>query len=323
MNTANVDSPKKGFNKRAVIGVIFATAANVIFGFSFLFTSVALDTGASPLVLVAVRFTVAFAALNLLWLFGLVKIKLRGKAILPVILMGLCQPLLYFIFETYGIKMVSSAISGVIISLVPVAVIVIETLVLKNKPTFKQAVFAAVSVAGAIIVSIISGSGESKFSYIGAAALFAAVLCAAGFNILSSFGAKEFSAPERTYIMFAVGTAGFNLLCLCVLRGGYFSELKNCLTNTSFTLPMLYLAVISSVVAFLCYNYSTAALGAVRAAAFSGIIPVCSVLAGIILLHEKVDIYQLLCCAAIIIGVYGVNRCAPVKNGAENSHNIN
>ncbi len=314
MNTENLDSPKKGINKKAVIGTLFATLANIIFGFSFLFTSVALDTGASPLILVAVRFTTAFAAINILWLLRLVKLNLRGKAVLPVILMGLCQPLLYFIFETYGIKMVSSAISGVIISLVPVAVIIIETFILKNKPTWGQAVFACVSVAGAIIVSIISATGESKFSYLGAAALFAAVICAAGFNILSSRGAREFSAPERTYIMFAVGTVGFNILCLCVFRGNYFAELKNCILNTSFTLPALYLAIISSVVAFLCYNYSTATLGAVRAAAFSGIIPVCSVLAGIIIGGEKIDIYQLLCCAAIIIGVYGVNRCAPEKH---------
>ena len=56
---------------KALIAVILG---NSIFGFSFLFSKIALEL-TIPSVMLAVRFTVAFIALNLVVLFG----KLTGK----------------------------------------------------------------------------------------------------------------------------------------------------------------------------------------------------------------------------------------------------
>ena len=126
-------------------GSICALLANVIFGFSFLFSKVALDF-AHPLIILAVRFTVAFAVLNILWLVGIIKLDFKGKSKRKIILMAIAQPLLYFIFELYGIENTSSAISGVIISLVPVAVLFLSTAFLKEKPSRSQVAFSLISL---------------------------------------------------------------------------------------------------------------------------------------------------------------------------------
>ncbi len=138
-----------------------ALLANVIFGFSFIFSKMALGV-AHPLLILSVRFTVAFLVLNLLMLFGVFRPKFKGKNIKTLIFMGLAQPLLYFIFELYGLKLTSSALSGIIIALVPVGVALFSGLILGEKPTAWQIVCSIVSLLGVTAISAISNNGSKS-----------------------------------------------------------------------------------------------------------------------------------------------------------------
>jgi len=142
-------------------GSIAALLVNIIFGFSFLFSKVALNY-AHPLVILAVRFTVAFAVLNLLWLFGVIKLSFKGKPKKGLLLMAIAQPLLYFIFELYGLNLVSSALSGIIVSLVPVGVLLISGIFLSEKPTKLQILCTIVSIVGVSALSVLSNDGNKN-----------------------------------------------------------------------------------------------------------------------------------------------------------------
>ncbi len=292
-------------------GSLAALVANIIFGFSFLFSKVALDY-AHPLVILAVRFSVAFLILNILWALGLVKMQLRGKPKRGILLMAVAQPLLYFIFELYGIEYTSSALSGVIISLVPVAVILISLLFLKEKPKMRQILFALLSLAAIVAISLLSDDGKQNH-LIGILLLLGAVICAAVFNILSRSEAEHYSPVERTYIMFLIGTVGFNLAAVLGLGKDYISAVTTAVTSLPFWGAIGYLAVLSSIGAFLLYNYATSNISSVRASSFSNIITVVSVLAGILILQERLSVAQLVCCGIIIVGVCGVNYEKPEK----------
>lgn len=291
---------------KQTLGSICALTANIIFGFSFLFSKVALSY-ANPLIILAVRFTVAFAVLNILWLLGIIKLDFNGKPKRKIILMAIAQPLLYFIFELYGINSTSSAISGVIISLVPVAVLFLSTVFLKEKPSRGQVAFSLLSLAAITAISILSNDG-AKSTLIGIILLLGAVICAAVFNILSRSEAATYSPFERTYMMFLVGTVGFNIIALAGLGGNYTNELIRAITSPPFWGAIAYLSVFSSIAAFMLYNYSTSVISAVRSASFSNIITVVSVLAGILILRETLSPAQLVFCTLIIIGVLGVNK---------------
>lgn len=286
-------------------GSVAALIANIIFGFSFLFSKVALEY-AHPLVILAVRFSVAFLILNILWAFGLIKLQLRGKPKKGILLMAVAQPLLYFIFELYGIEYTSSAISGVIISLVPVGVILISLFFLKEKPRVRQIVFSLLSLAAIVVISLLSNDGEKTY-LIGILLLLGAVICAAVFNILSRKEAERYSPVERTYMMFLIGTVGFNLAAVVGLGRGYLGIMSAAVTSLPFWGAIGYLAVLSSIGAFLLYNYATSHISSVRASSFSNIITVVSVLAGLFILQERLSVAQLICCVLIIVGVYGVN----------------
>ena len=290
-------------------GVICALLANIIFGFSFIFSKTALSVS-HPLIILAVRFTVAFLFLNVLLIFGIFKINFKTFKNPTLLLMGLAQPFLYFIFELYGLSLVSSALSGVIIALVPVAVILMSAFLLKEKPTAIQWFFTAVSIFGVSIISYISNDGEKTY-IIGVLLLVAAVLCAAIFNILSRKQSEDFSSFERTYIMFLIGCIGFNITALIALKGNYLPLLIQSISNGKFIISIVYLAIISSVLAFLLYNFATANITAIESSSFSNIIPVVTVLAGVLILNEHLNEWGFILCGLIIAGVWGVNRYAP------------
>ena len=287
-------------------GSLAALIANIIFGFSFLFSKVALDY-AHPLIILAVRFSVAFAVLNILWLFKLVKLGFKGKSKKKIVLMAIAQPLLYFICELYGIDKTSSAISGVIISLVPVAVLIMSGVFLNEKPTIPQILFSALSLISIAVISILSDNG-GRNHLIGIILLLVAVVCAAVFNILSRSESKNYSPIERTYIMFLIGTVGFNIIAFLGLGGNYITEISTAIVSGEFWGAIFYLSILSSIAAFLLYNYSTSVISSIKAASFSNIITVVSIIAGILILKETMSIGQLVCCLLIIIGVFGVNK---------------
>lgn len=292
-------------NKKDAAGAAAALAANMIFGCSFIFSKKALSA-AHPLIILSVRFTVAFIVMSLLALCGKFRLNLNGKPKKRLLIMALAQPLLYFIFELYGLSLVSSALSGVIIALVPVAVMLLSVLFLGEKPTLLQGVCTAVSLIGISVMSIISNDGkENRVS--GIFLLLAAVLCAAVFNILSRGESERFSPFERTWFMFSVGAVGFNAAAIAALRGNYLQELVSAVGSNDFWIAILYLAVLSSVAAFMLYNYSTTVISATRASSFSNIITVVTVIAGVTILHEHFTPIQYLLCALIILGVWGVN----------------
>lgn len=294
-------------NKNDISGVICALVPNIIFGFSFLFSKTALNF-AHPLIILAVRFTVAFAAMFILRVIGVIKVNFKGKNVKMILLMSLMQPLLYFLLELYGLKGTSSALSGVITSLVPIGVIVLSDVFLKEKPTKLQIVCSVISVAAVAAVSLLAANGGGKTEITACIMLICAVVAASVFNILSRGEAKNFSPVERTYMMFAVGAAGFDIIAPCVLREKFIPELLLACSHIEFWGAILYLSVASSVFAFLMYNYATSKIDAVRAASFSNIITVVSVFAGVVILKEPLSILQIILCVIIILSVWGVNR---------------
>lgn len=280
-----------------------------IFGFSFLFSKTALEF-ASPFNLLGIRFLLAFLALNLVLLFGKTKISLKGKPVGSLLLLGFIQPVCYFIFETYGIDYTYAAFSGIMIGTVPVVGIILGVLFLGEKCSFLQGFFTVLSVFG---VYLTTTGGIGNFSAKGFFLLLGAIFSAAFFTVLSRKTSEYFSAFERTYVMFALGTAVFLPLSLFENKGnlsGIFLPLKNPL----FIVSVFYLAVVSSVCAFLFINYSLNYIPAGRALVFSNFTTVISVLAGIFIMGDSFSFTQLFGIAVITLSVFGVSyRKNPAK----------
>lgn len=292
-------------NKKQILGMFAALGANLIFGFGFLFAKTALGV-AEPIIMITARFSVAFVIINLLLLTGKFKVNLKGKPKGKLILMAVMQPLLYFVFESLGLDRVSSALSGVIISLVPVAAMLFAVLFLKEKPTVLQVgcTFGLIVATG--VISFISNDGSNNY-VMGIIYLLLAVICAGLFNILSRSESKRYTAFERTYVMLLVGSVGYIILAFIVYGKSFIPTVSEAFCNIEFLIPMLYLGGLSSVGAFMLYNYSTTQITAVQSSSFSNIITVVTVVAGTVILKEEFSVLEYILSAIILLGVFLVN----------------
>lgn len=284
-----------------------AIIAYVIFGFSFLFSKLALGAASVP-VLLAARFLLAFLVMNLLLLTRVVRVCFRGKPVWGLLGLGGLQPVCYFLCENYGLQHSTASFSSVLIALIPIVSVLVAAVVLRELPTARQVGFGLLSIAGVILLSL-RQSSEGTVDAIGVVLLCGAVLSAVGFNLLSRRTSVTFSAFERTYVMFAIGCAVFVPLAL-IQNGGSFAPFAQALGNTSFLVAVLYLGAISSVGAFLLVNYANTYLPLSRSTSFANITTTVSVLAGVLLLGDPFDFGSGFYIAMILVGVWGVNRVA-------------
>ena len=294
-------------NKNTFNATLAAFFSNFLFGFSFWLTNVCLKY-ASPSVLLALRFFLAFVILNILVLFKVIKISFKGKNVWPLVLMGLLQPVIYFYCETYGMKFSSATFAAVVIALVPVGAMIYSALFMKEPPTFWQAVFGVISVIGVILLSISDGVGTT--TVIGTLLLIGAVVCAVGFNAISHKSASQFSAFERTYIMFAVSSVVFTAFAV-IENIGDMTMLYKPLSEVEFLGAILYLGVLSSIIAYTLINYANTYLPISRTTIFSNIITIVSIFVGIVILKDtKLSFENIFYSIMIIVGIFGVQKFA-------------
>lgn len=302
--------------KKKTFAFLLAAIANSIFGFSFMFSDMAFEL-VSPVVLLAIRFVAAFLLMNLLVLSGKFSFSLKGKPVWLLLALGLFQPILYFICENYGILYTSTAFSGTMIALVPVGSLVLSSLMLKEKATKLQAACAFLSVFGVILTTF--GSEGGSVSPAGFLLLLGAVVSACLYNITTKRATEYFNALEKTYIQFAVGSAAFVILALFQAHEDFANRILIPLSHGELWIGVAYLAVFSSVGAFMLLNYSIEYISVTQISILANLSTVISILAGILFLKEPFSLTQILGAAVILVSVYGVTREPKTKKPADGS----
>ena len=310
---------KRGiFLNRTRKGMLAALIGNIIFGLSFLFSSVAFSVTeclyagtntfpeADVPAMLAIRFLVAFLFMTAMLPFLKTKVHFKGKPIWKLVILGFFQPVIYFIGESFGIKMTDIIISAVVIATVPVVAQIFSALFLKEKPTLAQVLFCLLSIVGVCLITFFSGGGNKKTYIIGVFCLLIAVFSAVGFNVMGRSISKEFTPFERTYFMFMIGAVFFWIYAMIAAKGNALLILSP-MKEPKFIIAILYLSGLSSVGAYLLINYANTYIPVTRTTAFANIIPVVSTIAGFIV-NKKFDILIAACCVVIIIGVWGVQK---------------
>ena len=236
----------------------------------------------------------------------LVEFSLRGKPLRYVLLLALFQPILYFLCESYGIVYTSSSFAGTIIAVIPIAGIVFDVLIMHSKVRMRQVVCAILSAIGVAITTI--GAEGMKSSVLGLLILLGAVAAGALFYVFSKKSGDHYNALEQTYVMFALGSLVYVIFALVQCRGQYQELILGALGEPIFIIAVLYLAVLSSVAAFISLNWGTVRVTVSEASIFANLTTVISIVAGVVFLHESFSLFQIAGAAVIIGSVYVANR---------------
>jgi drug/metabolite transporter (DMT)-like permease len=171
--------------ERAIkLATLGALTGNSIFGFSFMFSRMALGV-TSPFVMLMYRFILAAVLLGAIaWVCARkgerqaengeihwLRFSLRGRNIAPLLALGIVQPVAYFLCESYGISMTNATFSGVMIALVPTVALAAGTLVLHEIPSRAQVVWSLLSILGVVIMTL-QQSAEGAIRPLGVLMLF-------------------------------------------------------------------------------------------------------------------------------------------------------
>lgn len=288
-------------------GMLAAGTAFTIFGFSYLFSKIALNI-VEPMILLTLRFGLTVLVMQLLVSFRIVKLQLKGKKLLWPIVLGILQPVLYFVMENYGIKYTTTSFTGIIASISPIFTAVLGAVLLREKLTARQWLCITLSIAGVLMVSLGATGGQNTVG--GCLCLLGAYLCGSLYTLLSRKLSKAYAPFDLTYIMFIVGFLFFLLLSLIQYGGHAPALMAEALSHGEVVLSIGYLGVLSSVIAYLLINYSLKHLPAARSNIFGNVSTVVSVLAGIFILHDPFSPIILIAFVLIFGGVWGVNAFA-------------
>jgi drug/metabolite transporter (DMT)-like permease len=284
-------------------GAYLALCSAVIFwGVSFVATKIALES-IPTFTLILGRFALAgcvFLVLMVLRGFPRLTLKEHGR----VILIALCEPGLYFTFETIGLQHTTAPMASLIIATIPVTVLILSGLFL-GESTKLVGIVGMVTSLGGIAVLIIA---DPQFNWavsghlLGDLLIFGAVLSATFYIIFARSLGKNHSALEFTGLQTIYGALLFVPAFLWELPVVKWGEI-----STRSVTALVFLTLFATIGAFLCYNHALTRFPATRAAIFINGIPVVTALSARALLGETLTLAQLGGGAMVLVGVFLAN----------------
>lgn len=287
-----------------LLPVAAAVAGNAFWGFSFLFTRVALQE-TTPELMLALRFMISFALMNIPLLLGRQKLRLKGKKLLPLLGLAVAEPVVFFA-ESYGILHTNATFAGVMVAIAPIFAIALAALVLKEYPSRRQLLFCLLPVIG-VIIMVLSGKSLGVVTPLGVLFLLINCVGIAFYRLFNRWGSQEFTPFERTYMVLFSCLVVFTTSALISVKGDVGAFVAP-VTNPRVIFPVLALCLLCSIGANMLVNYAAGRMSVAKLSVFSSLITLCSTFGGIVILREPFSAMSLMGTALIVYGIWQVSR---------------
>jgi drug/metabolite transporter (DMT)-like permease len=279
-----------------------ALAAAVVFwGFSFIATKVALQS-LTPFCLIFIRFFLASLFFSLL-LFRRSAPPISQDTFRKLGLLAVFQPGLYFFFETYGLKYTSATKTSLIIATIPIVVVLLSSLFLRERLRPINIMGIICSLVGVSLLVFGSSAYGSLGSLMSGDLLIAgAVLSAAVYIIFARHLGQTISPMQITGLQIIYGTVIFLPFFLWDMQQVDWLNLAPAVLFSVF-----WLTVFATIGAFSCYNFALSRVAAARASVFINAIPLVTAFGAWLLLGERLTPLQMAGGAVVISAVYLAN----------------
>ena len=261
------------------------------------------DLELSPTSLALLRWLIASVGFLAVLPFTKSKAPFERRDLPRLVVLALTNVAGYNLAVNYAEKSISSGLTSILVALGPVFMVVLSSFVLRER-IGKRVVYALMlAVLGSILLSFadlnlngsaISGSGEAILG-----ALFYAVFTVASKPLIQKYGALPVCIWASV-----LGTA-----FLLPFASSEFLHQVSSLSLEGWS-ALLYLSIVSSVVGYLVY-YTMIGRGAISTLSVQlYLIPIVSVIAGVLILHEQVTVLMLIGGAATLaaVGLARTNR---------------
>ena len=273
--------------------------ANVFWGFSFVWTDIALKAHIAPITLVTARMIIATVLLGVWAKYTGSLHQIKLKHLKYFLGLALCEPFLYFLCETYGQTRVSPTVTSVIVATIPLFTPVVGFLILKERVNVSTIIGIIISMIGVLAV-VFSGSNEISGQATGAVLVFGAVITALGYAVFVKYLVHRYNATTLVFYQNLIGLIYF-IPCFFIID---FSHLGDMQFTFKAVAAIVQLSAFASVIAFIFYSNSVKFLGVVKAGVFCYIIPILTALFAFFMVGERLSVFQWFGMGIVIFGLF-------------------
>jgi len=270
----------------------------LLWGMSFVWTTIVFRYY-PPVTTVFLRLVISFLLLFAgLKLFGKLE-KIKRKDYRLFMTLALLNPFLYFIGESYGLKLSSSTISAVVIATIPLFTPIAAYYALKEKLTRMNVIGMIASFSG-IGIMIVNRNLSMNASPAGIGLLLFAVASAIGYSVFLKKLSSRYSAFTIIAVQNLIGAIYFLPFFLIF-------EIKIFLAtppNASLISSLLALAIFCSSLAYVFFTISTREIGVNKTTVFSNLIPVFTGVFFYFILGELFNFQKILGMVIVVFGLY-------------------
>lgn len=222
-----------------------------------------------------------------------------GKDFRLFLLMAICEPLIYFIGESYGIMEVSPGIAALVVGSTPIFLGISSMFYGSEKPKKSFFLGCFLSFAGLAVVSV-DLEGNLRYSAKGLSLLFMAVASAVCYNqIIKKLAARH--SPES--IVFWQSFLGAILFLPFFLTLEARDFLKGWPFHRDVWQPYFLLTIFASTIAFIVYNQAIKKVGMLRSNLFVNLIPAFALFASFMMGLESLDWFKVVGLLLMVSGV--------------------
>ena len=310
-----------------VMSVVCVILKNIIYGSSVFFTGELTDS-VDVFDILALRFLMSFVTLWILKTTRIIKIEIqvrdffvkneRSPYVKSLLLGAVFEPVLYMIFETFGISMTTGITAGVILALSPIISCITEFFVLKEKSGIAHIIFIAIGIAGIVYITVNTNTSTGENTVWGILCVFLAVVSGTFFTAFSRKSSKHFAPLEISYTSCILGTAVFN--AINIARHLYMGNISSYFLpyfNIDNLIGFIFISIISSIAATGMGNYALKKMQISTAAAFGGISTLVTVGIGVLVAGETLYTYHIIGLIMIFVNIIGVTCLARKKASAK------
>ena len=279
-----------------VLSMVFC---NVMWGLSFIASKHALLSGFSPMTLALVRYVMAAACLLPMTLWKEKRLRLRREDVLPMALSGMMGITLYYFFEYQGISRTSTVNASLILAAIPILTMVVEAVVDRRRMRGTQITGAVISVAGTAII-VLGGSSEGAASLTGDLLILGASVVWVAYIFISR-------KLRDSYSSLSMNTWQALIALVTLIPMALADPCDLGAIPPSGWLAAAVLAVICSALCYWLYGNALHEMSPLASAIFINLIPLTTLLGGVMLLGETLTWQAALGGAMIIGSIFLVN----------------
>jgi drug/metabolite transporter (DMT)-like permease len=230
--------------------------------------------------------------------------KLQRRDIIPIFILGFVGVIVYHLGLNYGEQLVSPGAASLIIATIPVYILILAVIFLKEKIGLIKILGIIIALIGVVVISIWGKEGAIlEIGYIYAAlAVFIAALSGAFYTIAGKKLLSRYNALSLTVYAMLLGSIGL----IPLIRISLFKEVAS--MSLQVWGAILFLGIFSTVIGYFLWYNALELRTASEISVYLYAIPVVATIASYFLFGDQITLMFIFGGILVILGLILVNK---------------